>query len=348
MKNWLYIIYIGLFGALVSSCQQSLDEEVQIPSASGKAQISFTIALDDIESRATWEENEGSTSAVVGSEQENAIDLTSEDGLKVFVYSTNGTLLGEVTNKEVRKIDTNEYKFNGQLVIENLTTSTLQCRLMVYANCIESDETFDFDAEYIPMWGVKETTLQLAKGELTQLTEPIYLLRSMAKVEVKLDESIAEDFNMTSVLVDKYNTTGYVEPIGAGDAADTRNMVLQDVFNPNASYDEENSPLRFTEEKDENGEGTGIFYVYLPEYQNIDGDGNELASAAKMSVSINDKDYLLEFKLYADNTPFNIVRNHYYQYLITGVTENEVEVELSLQYQVMDWSDITNIPMDFN
>ena len=69
----------------------------------------------------------------------------------------------------------------------------------------------------------------------------------MAKVEVKLAESIAEDFNMTSVLVDKYNTTGYVEPIGAGDAADTRNLVLQDVFNPNASYDEENSPLRFTE-----------------------------------------------------------------------------------------------------
>ena len=69
-----------------------------------------------------------------------------------------------------------------------------------------------------------------------------------------------------------------------------------------------------TVKKDENGEGTGIFYVYLPEYQNIDGDGNELTSAAKMFVSINDKDYLLEFKFYADNTPFNIVRNHYYQY----------------------------------
>ena len=348
MKNWLYIIYIGLFGALVSSCQQSLDEEVQIPAVSGKAQISFTIALDDIESRATWEDNEGSTSAFVGTEQENAIDLTSEDGLKVFVYTTTGTLLGEVTNKEVRKIDTNVYKFNGQLVIENLTTSTLQCRLMVYANCIESDETFNYNAQYIPMWGVKETTLQLAKGELTQLTEPIYLLRSMAKVEVKLDESIADDFNITSVLVDKYNATGNVEPIGAGDAADTKKMVLQDVFNPNASYDEESSPLFFTEERDENGEGIGVFYVYLPEYQNIDNNGNELTSAAKMSVSINDKDYLLEFKTYADNTPFNIVRNHYYQYVITGVTENEVEVELSLQYQVMDWSDITNIPMDFN
>ena len=88
--------------------------------------------------------------------------------------------------------------------------------------------------------------------------------------------------------------------------------------------------------------------VSIDQALSYDGDGNELTSAAKMSVSINDKDYLLEFKLYADNTPFNIVRNHYYQYVITGVTENEVEVELSLQYQVMDWSDITNIPMDFN
>ena len=348
MKNWLYIIYIVLMGAFVSSCQQSLDEEVQIPTASGKAQISFTIALDDIESRATWEDNEGSTSAVVGAEQENAIDLTSEDGLKVFVYSTTGTLLGEVTNKEVRKVDTNVYKFNGQLVIENLTTSTLQCRLMVYANCIESDETFDFNVQYIPMWGVKETTLQLAKGELTQLTEPIYLLRSMAKVEVKLADNIADDFDLSSVDVDKYNTTGNVLPFGASTATDTKNLKQIDVFNVYSSYDEENSPLRFTEDKDENGEGTGVFYVYLPEYKNVDDDGNELTSASKMAVFINDKDYTLEFKNYIDNIPFNIVRNHYYQYVITSVTENEVEVELSLRYQVMDWSEITNIPMEFN
>ena len=335
MKNWLYIIYIGLFGALVSSCQQSLDEEVQIPSASGKAQISFTIALDDIESRATWEENEGSTSAVVGSEQENAIDLTSEDGLKVFVYSTNGTLLGEVTNKEVRKIDTNEYKFNGQLLIENLTTSALQCRLMVYANCIESDDTFDFDAEYIPMWGVKETTLQLAKGELTQLTEPIYLLRSMAKVEVKLDESIAEDFNMTSVLVDKYNTTGYVEP-SYQSLVDTENMDLEQVFNPNTSIATDSLPFMQVE-------GEDAFYVYLPEYDN--------ANPATLSVVIDGKSYSIEFKNYVDGKAtgenYNIVRNHIYQYTITSVTaESHVEVA-NVRYQSMPWNDVNNGNLNF-
>ena len=335
MKNWLYIIYIGLFGALVSSCQQSLDEEVQIPIVSGKAQISFTIALDDIESRATWEDNEGSTSAVVGTEQENAIDLTSEDGLKVFVYSTTGSLLGEVTNKEVRKIDTNVYKFNGQLVIENLTTSTLHCRLMVYANCIESDETFDFDAEYIPMWGVKETTLQLAKGELTQLTEPIYLLRSMAKVEVKLAESIAEDFNMTSVLVDKYNTTGYVEP-SYQSLVDTENMDLEQVFNPNTSIATDSLPFMQVE-------GEDAFYVYLPEYDN--------ANPATLSVVIDGKSYSIEFKNYVDGKAtgenYNIVRNHIYQYTITSVTaESHVEVA-NVRYQSMPWNDVNNGNLNF-
>ena len=212
MKNWIYILMIGLMGSLVSSCQQSLDDEVQLPITTGKAQITFTIALDDIDSRAAWEENEGATDAVVGSVNENAINLDSEDGLQVFVYDLQGTLLGEVINKEVRKIDTNTYSFNGNLEIDNLQSSTLPCRLMVYANCIESNETFKQSVEYIPMWGLKETTLQLAKGELTKLTEPIYLLRAMAKVEVKLDASIAEDFDLTSVLVDKYNSIGNVLP----------------------------------------------------------------------------------------------------------------------------------------
>ena len=138
MKNWIYILMIGLMGSLVSSCQQSLDDEVQLPITTGKAQITFTIALDDIDSRATWEENEGATDAVVGSVNENAINLDSEDGLQVFVYDLQGALLGEVINKEVRKIDTNTYSFNGNLEIDNLQSSTLPCRLMVYANCIES------------------------------------------------------------------------------------------------------------------------------------------------------------------------------------------------------------------
>ena len=332
MKNWIYILMIGLMGSLVSSCQQSLDDEVQLPITTGKAQITFTIALDDIDSRATWEENEGATDAVVGSVNENAINLDSEDGLQVFVYDLQGRLLGEVINKEVRKIDTNTYSFNGNLEIDNLQSSTLPCRLMVYANCIESNETFEQSVEYIPMWGVKETTLQLAKGELTKLTEPIYLLRAMAKVEVKLDASIAEDFDLTSVVVDKYNSTGNVLP-SFTTLQDTELMDDQSVFNPNASLVE--NALAFNEV-----EGEETFFIYLPEYQNVGED----VTPAEMKVVIDGIEYTLHFKDYTDDSPFNIVRNHYYQYTITGVNGG---VELELNYQVENWTDVKNPTINF-
>lgn len=332
MKNWIYILMIGLMGSLVSSCQQSLDDEVQLPITTGKAQITFTIALDDIDSRATWEENEGATDAVVGSVNENAINLDSEDGLQVFVYDLQGALLGEVINKEVRKIDTNTYSFNGNLEIDNLQSSTLPCRLMVYANCIESNETFEQSVEYIPMWGVKETTLQLAKGELTKLTEPIYLLRAMAKVEVKLDASIAEDFDLTSVVVDKYNSTGNVLP-SFTTLQDTELMDDQSVFNPNASLVE--NALAFNEV-----EGEETFFIYLPEYQNVGED----VTPAEMKVVIDGIEYTLHFKDYTDDSPFNIVRNHYYQYTITGVNGG---VELELNYQVENWTDVKNPTINF-
>ena len=48
MKNWIYIIMIGLMGSLVSSCQQALDDEVQTPQDSPRAaNISMRLVLDE-------------------------------------------------------------------------------------------------------------------------------------------------------------------------------------------------------------------------------------------------------------------------------------------------------------
>ena len=61
MKNWIYIIMIGLMGSLVSSCQQSLDDEVQISQDSPRAaNISMRLVLDEqsFGSRGTWGKNE--------------------------------------------------------------------------------------------------------------------------------------------------------------------------------------------------------------------------------------------------------------------------------------------------
>lgn len=336
MKNWLYFIYIGLVGSLVSSCQQSLDEVVQ-ESTIGKAEITFTIALEEIDSRSqtSWADNESSSNSEGGSVYDNQIDLTSEDGLQVFVYSLDNIFLGEVTDKDVFRLNDNTYKFNGKLTIENLSSSSLPCRLMVYANCINGTQTFTYDVDYVPMWGVMETTLKLAQGELTNISKPIHLLRAMAKMEVKLHEDIATDFDIASVEVDKFNTVGNVLPNGTLSATATEVMDQNEIFNPNNSATGEN--LAFA--KISNDE----FCVYLPEYDN--------SVPATITVYIGEKRYMIEFKNYIDGKAigeaYNIVRNHYYQYTITKVGEQSVEVNLALKYQVEDWTNVTNPNLDF-
>ena len=334
MKNWIYIIYIGLMGFMASSCQSSLEEEVQLPP--GKVQISFTIALNDINScasRGSWEDNENVAESVVGSVYENQIDLASANGLQVFVYDMNGIHLGEVTDKDVYKVSENTYKFNGKLEITGLTSETLACWLMVYANCF-NNTTFAHNVQYIPMWGVKATTLQLVKGELAELAEPVYLLRSMAKVEVKLADAIAEEFDVTSVVVNKYNTTGNVLPAYTT-LTDTEDMDEELVFNPNASLAENKAFIEGSED---------AFYIYLPEYQNV-GEG---ALPASMTLMVDGKEYTLEFKDYAMDTPFNIVRNHYYQYTITSVNTVENVLVTDLLYQSIPWTDVNNGELPFN
>lgn len=329
MKNCLYILYIGLLGILISSCQQSL-EEVQLKSA--KAQVAFTVAMNDLDSRSrsSWENNDKMAETDEGTVDENQIDLNSEAGLQVFVYDVNGNLLGKVANKEIFKLSDNTYKFNGELFVENLQSEILECCLMVYANCTASIDTFAYDTQYIPMWGVKKTILNLSKGELTDINEPVYLLRSMAKVEVKLDQLIAEDFDLTSVCIDKYNMIGNVLP-AYETLLDVEYMDQQAVFNPTTHLADDS--LSFKQIP-----GEDAFFIYLPEYDN--------SNPATVTVIIDDKSYAIEFKNYVagkpSGNPYNIVRNHCYQYTITSVNTNIDVILEDLSYQSIPWQDVNN------
>ena len=350
MKNWLYIIYIGILCSLITSCQQSADEEVVLPP--DRISITFTLALDELSSssRAAWSENETAAGASTGNGYENQIDLTSDNGLQVFIYSSDGqTCLSEVTDEDIVRMEENGrtvYQFTGDASIDSryIQNNRLTCRLMVFANCDKivagsglSSLYYQFDAnafanrsEYIPMWGVKQCTLNLSKGDLSMVDGYIYLLRSMAKVEVKLDSSIAGQFDLENVSVSDYNTQGNVLPAGYESATTTEAMDMQTVFNPNSSR--KYSGLAFT--KVSNDE----YCLYLPEYQNVGSD------AARMTVRIAGKDYPLEFKNYENDAPFNLVRNHCYQYIITGISSVE---NVLLLYQSIPWTDVYNRDLSF-
>ena len=356
MKNWLYILYIGILGSFVSSCQQSADEEVMLPS--NHIRITFTLALDELNSssRATWSDNEASTGALAGNAYENQIDLKSENGLQVFIYSADGqTCLSEVVDEDVVRLEENGrtvYQFTGDAEVDsrNISNGRLNCRLMVFANCNDISATpsldglyYQFNADafakqstYIPMWGVKECALNMEQGEVSMVDGYIYLLRSMSKVEVKLDSSVADMFDLQNVKVNKYNKKGNVMPNGYKAAKLTEAMDQETVFNPNASSVD--SDLAFVKVSADE------YYVYLPEYQNIG------TSAARMTVTVDGVNYPLEFKVYDDDNNdandkyFNLVRNHCYQYIITGVRTNE---NVLLLYQSIPWTDVKNRDLVF-
>lgn len=346
MKNWMYILYIGLLGCFTMACQPSLEEEVQFPP--GKVRVSFTLALDDLNSRSRaegdWNENE-TTTGVIGDNYENQIDL--RNGLQVLVYSADGSgCLGKVYNPEVVRLSTENgrvYEFQGDLEIDmqNNSSNQLSCRLVVLANSATATDanmstlTYAHNAAYIPMWGVQQCTLTLVKGETSRVPETIHLLRAMAKVEVRMADAIKSEYNLTSVTLDKYNAGGYVLPTGYASASNTESMMQQNVFRPLAGAAE--GSLAF--------EGTdGAYHVYIPEYQNV----GESASPALMTLVVDGKEYTLEFKDYATDTPFNIVRNHCYRYTITAVNTVENVLVTDLLYQSMPWTDIDNGELSFN
>lgn len=350
MKNRLYIIFIGIFCGLFSSCRPTVDEEILLPS--DNIRITFTLALDELSSatRASWNSNETSNDASIGNEYENQIDLTDDNGLQVFIYSTDGqNCLSEVRDKNVVRLDENGrtiYQFTGDALIDSryIQNSSLNCRLMVFANCDKIDSnsalaelyyqfdanTFSNQSKYIPMWGVKQCTLNLSKGDLSMVDGYIYLLRSISKIEVKLDSNIADQFDLNNVSISDYNIKSNILPNGYAATTATEAMDMQSIFNPNTTS--KGSNLNFT--KVSNDE----YCLYLPEYQNVEAD------AATMTVRIADNDYSLEFKDYENNVPFNIVRNHCYQYIITGISTKE---NVLLLYQSIPWEDVKNKDLTF-
>lgn len=351
MKNWIYIIMIGLMGSLVSSCQQALDDEVQTPQDSPRAaNISMRLVLDEqfAASRASWGKNEDE-SQEWGTSFENEIDLTDPDALQVLVqvYDEENTQIAglEVVDKTIIRLDTENgrvYTLDGLLNLEEtgIESGSYACKVMVYANCGTDKEEFVYSADaYIPMWGVRTATLNLAYEAENEIDD-IYLLRAMAKVEVALHEDIAGQFDLTSVVVDQYNEVGNVLPAGYATVADTRDLGQQDVFHPNNTSSD--TDLSFTEVEDQE-----VFFVYLPEFENVDTD-----SPAQIHLVINEKPYTIQFQHYAGGQATgescNIVRNHYYKYTITSVSEETVEVNLTLKYEVEDWTEVINPGFDFD
>lgn len=363
MKKWiLHILLVGVLGILAASCSQEADDPtVDSRGEKEKVLIRFTIALDEPKaaSRISWDgydpddrdyndgpQAEDDTEYMkIGSVAENYIDLNT---VQVLIYDMNGTPMGEL--KEVTvfpatdKNDNNQhlYDLTGAFEADADQISSLDFKLMVFANTpkksdLNNPDTWQFayplaDGAGIPMWGIATfTDVDLSGstsvGNAAELSEPIYMLRSMAKIEVSLSkESIAAGYTLTSAMLNKAMKNGIVMPKLRTDApadvtikglGSTEALGVEEVFNPS---DGDVGEASFT------GNGN-TYYIYVPEYDASSGNGNlEINLALTNGTKDETGNDVITTKSFThggysggvySKTPWNVVRNHYYKYTVS-------------------------------
>ena len=379
MKKWfLHILLLaGLFGMLTTSCCQDEVLEEVVESRSEKLQVYFTLNLGEnsMNSRSTtwkgYDNDETNPEGEIGTDLENLVD-----DIQVLLFTNDdNTFLGEVsiTAFYPTEGDSHLYKFYGELPTLPTGKSImnankyLNCKIMVLANCsvdpsditgtitintLLEAATFNFNGNpsLIPMWGVLEVTpddkvLMHENGFPNPLPD-IYLLRAMAKVEVIMKDT---EHAITSIAVENYNTTGYCVPTGYGTATDTRNLVRNDVFRATSDINSRASSFIANESVvTENDKTYKCYTIYVPEYKNMEGT-SAVANPSRIAIQVDgktDKTYYIYYGTAGKETEWNIVRNHIYRYTITAVN-TAVDVHLTLEYMVMDWTTVANPDLTF-
>lgn len=271
---------------------------------------------------------------------ENAVN---PDQLQIKVCDADGKIIADVENVIALKGETEgNYTITGtwDSAGDQLTKAK---KIMVFANCGSANVTQDniaalsFDRadtrQYIPMWGVTTLNRALEVGKSNDLGT-IYLLRSLAKVKVKLaggtEGMTARGYSLGTVTFNNYNGKGYTLPATYSTASDTKQIFFNNSLRPFASLAAE--PLTMTYE--ENNEES--IMLYIPEYDNINAAADKKATITLnlKCDGVDDGTYTLQFCNYTDGaadptTIYNIQRNHYYEYTVNK--DDRLNITLKVQ-----------------
>lgn len=284
---------------------------------------------------------------------ENAIDV---DKLNVYFYKVDGTYAGKVDDMTAYRDDTkkNVYHIVGKMNIDkdNLVNDQFTGHMVVYANMDQPSTTakwaddavhnitYSYDPNnptYIPMWGVKKVSFSTTAGTQQNLDE-VSMLRAMAKVSVQLDTEIMKGWTISSISIDRWNNTGYCLPGVISGLDDTKGLTFNNSLHVFTGSGEataiQTTPIDFTAAT----ASTASKNLYLPEYDNTSTG----VTPATLSVTLTDPDgkkdgpYKLKFVQYDGSdaptgAPYDIVRNHWYQYTIYKNAERTLTVKLTVR-----------------
>lgn len=186
----------------------------------------------------------------------------------------------------------------------------------------------------LPFYGVHEYTgVTFEPDVATMLSEPVTLLRAVAKVEVILETDSHLDQELSSVNICRYNAKGYCAPTGVysqsdyGQGKDWTTDYLGSLHlvggHNDVDADGKKLPLRKVGRW---SESSGKIYekwiAYLPEYQNTKDDFASIKLRFKGQTDL-EEDYSVFFARYEGGTTSNAVdtrldiqRNNLYRFTI--------------------------------
>ena len=362
MKRWLlHILLVSVLGMLAASCSQEADDPT-LATEGGRVQLKFTIVLDDSPASRTW----GSTyDSETATKAENAVN-----NMQILLFKADGSeYCGTLENVQYFSVDPQDkvYEFQGSIPLDadnNLVTTNgidkLNCKIMVLANCSVdltdltdindvlnelNDQVFSASSIYdatnglkagIPMWGIYTVTdLPVDRNYATNLDDDIYLLRSMAKIEVTLSDETwnnGDGYKIIGATLNQYNKYGFVVPVfkvsettngitnlvekGLAEFSTTTDLSLEGVRREKQELmylDGETTPstLGFTATTPNR-----TFVVYVSEY------AADLQGALIISLDFGSNDVkTFTHGQYTggkyNNKPWNVIRNHSYKYTVS-------------------------------
>lgn len=288
-----------------------------------------------------------------GNAMENHIDASS---LHIFLYNSAGEFVASASPITASRVSGSEtqYQVVGSFEVSTLGLSSYQladAKVAVFANSRSAGSFFDglatakrglsdisdINADYdattsaalqsIPMYGVKKATLDLTPGNRNELGD-IYMLRSLAKVEVELSDSLTgRGYTLTSATLTGCNTLYNELPAGYA-SVDNTQLLTYDTstpmsFNPCDGTFSAATTIGFTGKP-----------LYLPELT-VDATDRPV----NISVELTRADGLTRtatfpFAAYSSagiqTGTMNIVRNHHYRFVI-------IDSSLRVQLDVLPW-----------
>lgn len=324
---------------------------IQFSLAMDESRVSRAATWNDITGDAT--DNTDNDVRAIGNNYENMIDLGH---LQVFLFDSNGRYLGEVGGLTLSPSSSaTTYTFIGEVLVNGVDVTTEAgvkklkgCTIMVTANyegyvngnlAVTQNYLFDYIAEnyrpivtgnttsynsYIPMWGMLKTDLPLYADRTAASAADvgkIYMLRSLAKIEVVLGDAVDEDYVIMGATLNKYNQQGYLLP---AKYPSSTNGVADSYFNANSTsvFNTETCINAYSSIAPTGNLAFNVAddnkscVIYVPEYV------ADLQGALIISLDFGSNDVkTFTHGEYSggkyNNKPWNVIRNHSYKYTVS-------------------------------